>query len=351
MTIFEFKKNGLGDLANPKKFHEPLDISGQNPEKLIEQLRMMLLIREVEEFIGDKIAEGKIVCPCHLCIGQEAIAVGVSANLFKTDRVFGGHRSHSHYLALGGSVYGLLAEILGKNSGCSKGMGGSMHLFDAPNGFIGSVPIVAGTVPMAVGAALAAKKDDTDSIGVAYFGDGAIEEGVVHESLNFASTFKLPILFICENNFFSSHLHINLRQPSNCVSRFAAAHLIEFKIVDGNDVVAVSSAAAQLIEKARKGNGPGFLEAVTYRWRGHVGHREDIDVGVNRSEELILWKKRDPIQRLFLSLQKEKIFSQDKFLKMKEEIKNFVKNEWERAEKAPYPELIDNIKRVYKENQ
>lgn len=293
------KLRSLGRLSDPRFLTEPLDLRGQEPSRLRECLERMLLIRACEEKLADMKRDGKINGPVHLGIGQEAIAVGVSGSLRSTDRVFGTHRSHSHALALGMSVRSLFAEVAARADGASRGMGGSMHLWDAPNGFFGSVPIVAGTVSLAVGAALAARMDGTGDVAVAYFGDGACEEGVVHESLNIAAVLRVPVLFVVENNLFSSHLHVSLRQPSDCMARFADAHGIASKVVDGNDVVAVSHAAAELVDSARRDNRPGFLEAATYRWRGHVDWREDIDVGVNRSaEDLAHWKKRDPVRRL-----------------------------------------------------
>lgn len=341
----------LNELANPECFTGPIDIRGENAGTLKQQLRMMMIIRKVEEKLGDMIVAKKVVCPCHLGIGQEATAVGVSANLRKTDRIFGTHRSHSHYLALGGSVEGLFAETLGKLTGCSKGMGGSMHLYDGKNGFLGSVPIVAATVPMAVGAALAAamdKKTDRD-IGVAYFGDGTTEEGVVHESLNFASKFNLPMLFVVENNLFSSHLHIRLRQPSDTVARFAQANRLNYEVVEGNDVVAVRKATQRLVEKARNGEGAGFLESITYRWRGHVGPREDNDVGLQRSGELALWKKRDPVGRLKEALIQAGAFAENDFNKLDAEVSDLIEGSWRKAEEAPYPPAENLMKHVWAE--
>jgi pyruvate dehydrogenase E1 component alpha subunit len=174
-----------------------------------------------------------------------------------------------------------------------------MHIVDRDNGFYGSVPIVGATIPLAVGAALAAKMDGGEDIAVSYFGDGASEEGVLHESMNFAASQSLPILFVCENNLYSSHLDIQQRQPADSIARFGRAHRIPCEIVDGNDVLIVREAAKRLIDVARRERSPGFLEVVTYRWRGHVGPNEDIDVGVRRSsEELAAWKRRDPIRRL-----------------------------------------------------
>lgn len=344
------QENILGDLALPEKYTDPLNIDNCDISTLLSHLRTMLLIRRVEEIIGDGVEKGEIVCPAHLGIGQEAVAVGVSQYLMSDDRVFGAHRSHSHYLALGGSVYRLLAEILGKYDGCSHGMGGSMHLHDPEHGLMGTVPIVAGTVPLAVGAALAAKKDNKSAIAVAYFGDGAAEEGVIHESLNLSAVWDLPILFVCENNLFSSHLHISQRQPLDLVGRFAQAHNITVKTVDGNDVVSVMRASKSLIEDARNNSRPGFLEAVTYRWRGHVGHREDEDVGVNRSKDLLKWKERDPIRRLLTALINNNAISQSEFSNMTDDVENIVSSAWADAGKASYPPVSVLMDYVYAES-
>lgn len=337
----------LGALADPERYTEPLDIEGWDAASLLEALRTMLRIRRAEERIGDMVTAGKIVCPCHLGIGQEAIAVGVSRHLRATDRVFGAHRSHSHYIALGGSVYELFAEILGRVTGCSRGMGGSMHLQDSERGFAGSVPIVAGTVSLAVGAALAAKMDGKGDLAVAYFGDGAVEEGCVHESLNMASNFVLPTIFVCENNLFASHLHVDLRQKHSATVRFAAAHGIPYELVDGNDVTAVATAAQRLVERTRGGGGPGYLEAVTYRWRGHVGPREDIDVGVNRSGDLGRWKQRDPVRRLVDALIASRSLDERGLIDIEHQIAAEIQDAWQRAEDAPFPPPGATLDLVY----
>ncbi len=244
-------------------------------------LESMIAIRSAEERLGRMVEDGEIVCPVHLAVGQEAVPVGVSHHLTPDDRIFGAHRSHGHYLALGGDVYRLIAEALGRADGCSGGMGGSMHLYAPEVGFMGSVPIVAATVPVAVGAALAAKKDGNGAVAVSYIGDGAVEEGAVHESLNLASHMKLPVLFVCENNLYASHMDIAQRQPNDRTARFAEAAGIDALVIDGNSVTDVAAAAGHLIAAARRGDGPGYLEAVTYRWRGHVGPDENVDVGLS----------------------------------------------------------------------
>lgn len=292
-------ENALGKLADPSQLTEAIDLKNAPTQWLVDKYRDMMTIRRAEERIARLYVDQETKTPVHLGIGQEAVAVGVSAHLNAGDKIYSGHRGHSHYLALHAPLDAMMAEVLGRATGTSRGMGGSMHLFAPEAGFHGSVPIVGATIPIAVGAGIACKMDGNGQVAVAYFGDGACEEGVVHESLNLARVMDLPVLFVCENNLYSSHLDIHLRQPSNSVARFAAAHRVEHRVVDGNDLLAVSEAASDLIARARAGEGPGFLEAVTFRWLGHVGPNEDIDVGVRRSpEELAAWKRRDPVRRL-----------------------------------------------------
>ena len=327
-----------------------LDLGNSSIDILLEQLKTMQLIRTVENKIAEMRRVGKIGGPVHLGAGQEAIAVGISQHLKKSDRVFSAHRSHAHLLALGSDPKALFAEVLGRATGMTRGMGGSMHLWDQPNGFYGSVPIVAGTVPLAVGAGLAAKMQSTGDIAVAYFGDGAAEEGVVHESLNLASQLKIPVLFVCENNLFSSHMHISQRQPLQSVARFAIANQIRHIVVDGNNLLDVDRAAESLIQSARSGNGPVFMEAVTYRQYGHVDWRNDVDVGVNRSsEDLKVWKNRDPITRLSDALITLRPTMHSVISRQQFEISRDVDAAWDLAEKDPYPTAAALMDTVYSE--
>lgn len=338
----------LGVLADPAGCHQPIDITGQDCQRLLSNLRMMLRIRQAERCLADGRRERVIGGPVHLGVGQEAVAVGVAEHLRKTDRVFGAHRSHSHVLSTGASLHRLFAEVLGKDTGLSRGMGGSMHLWDQPNGFYGSVPIVSGTVSLAVGAALAAKLQASGDVGVAYLGDGAVEEGVVHESLNLARMLTAPVIFVVENNLFASHMHISLRQPFRATARFAQANDMPFEIVDGNDVVAVQAAAGRLITRARQGGGPGFLEAVTFRWYGHVDWREDVDVGVNRSaDELGNWRKRDPIARLVAALVAVEQLTAGDLAAIEAEIASEVERAWRQAQADPYPQPEHLMSRVF----
>jgi pyruvate dehydrogenase E1 component alpha subunit len=341
----------LGDLGDPTKHHQHIDLVGQDLDVILFQLQTMLRIRLAERCLAEGRRDGLIGGPVHLGVGQEAVAVGVAAELRKTDRVFGAHRSHSHVLSMGSSLHRLFAEVLGKDTGLSRGMGGSMHLWDQPNGFYGSVPIVSGTVPLAVGAALSAKMQSSGDVGVAYLGDGAVEEGVVHESLNLARILMVPAIFVVENNLFASHMHLSLRQPKEATARFAAANDIPYEIVDGNDVVKVRAAAARLISNARAGKGPGFLEAVTYRWYGHVDWREDIDVGVNRSaDDVTAWRRRDPIARLVAGLQDLGLLDADQLAEIDFKITEEVAEAWKQAQSDPYPSNDALISRVLSEN-
>lgn len=259
---------------------------------------MMVKIRVAEERIADLVDQKAVHCPCHLYIGQEAIAAGVCAALETADYVWGGHRSHGHYLAKGGSLNAMIAEIFGKTTGCSEGRGGSMHLLAPDVGILGTVPLVAATIPLAVGAALAARLRGEPRVSVSFFGDGATEEGHFHESVNLAAVYRLPVLFVCENNYYASHMSLLERRAQDNIVKTADAHGIAGVRLDGNDVVAVYHAAVEAAARARRGDGPTLIECDTYRWRGHVGASYDMDVGVLRKDELAQWKPKDPIPRL-----------------------------------------------------
>lgn len=248
--------------------------------------RSLLRIRRLEEALADRYAEQEMRCPMHLCIGQEAIAVGVCAALRSMDRVYSNHRAHGHYLAKGGDLKSLVAELYGRADGCCGGRGGSMHLIDLAAGFMGSTPIVGGTVPLAVGSAWATSLQGEDWVTVVFFGDGCFEEGVMHESLNFASLHRLPVVFVCENNNFSVYTRIDERQPQRPIHRLAEAYGMPARVGDGNDVERVLEMAGQAIEEARAGEGPQFLEFTAYRWREHCGPNFDDDLGYRTSPEI-----------------------------------------------------------------
>jgi acetoin:2,6-dichlorophenolindophenol oxidoreductase subunit alpha len=305
--------------------------------------QMMTRIRLAEEAVASLVESGEAGCPCHLYIGQEAIAAGVCAALEINDTVWGGHRSHGHYLAKGGSLPAMFAEILGKSTGCSGGRGGSMHLIDTNHGILGTVPIVAATVPLACGAALAYKLRGDPHVAVAFFGDGTLEEGHVHESLNLASLYQLPVIFVCENNLYSSHLHWTERRVADNLDSAGEFHSIPSQRIDGNDAVAVYDAAKAAVEKARSGGGPSFFECRTFRWRGHVGASSDLDVGVQRGPELAEWIQKDPIAIL------ERRMPDAQLAAVRENIAAEINQALEFARNSPSPPPDRVLKEVLKE--
>ncbi len=258
----------------------------------------MLRIRRTEERIADRYADQQMRCPTHLCIGQEAIAVGVCAALDDQDTVFSNHRAHGHYLAKGGDMGRMIAEFYGKSDGCCGGRGGSMHLIDKSVGFLGSTPIVGGTVPLAVGVGWSHQLQQQPLVSVAFFGDGCFEEGVVHESLNFAALHKLPVVFICENNEFSVYTHLGERQPDRPIHAIAAAHGWTTHHGDGNDVMAVHAATEAAVKRARGGEGPQFLQFSVYRWREHCGPNFDDQLAYRDTETIDTGMASCPVTRM-----------------------------------------------------
>lgn len=275
-------------------------------EKNLDLLKKMLWIRGIEEELANRYKDQQMRCPMHLCIGQEAIAVGVCENLAKTDKMFSNHRAHGHYLAKGGDAKAMVAEIYGKETGCCGGRGGSMHLIDLSVGFMGATPIVGGTVPLAVGAAWTSKLKKTGEIAVIFLGDGCFEEGVVHESMNFAALHKLPVLFVCENNQFSVYTHTDVRQPDRPIYKIAEAHGLNAKLIDGNDIQKVVELSKEMIGLARLGQGPQFLECTTYRWREHCGPDFDDHLGYRSAAVVKAGHADCPIERFVKSANIEK---------------------------------------------
>jgi pyruvate dehydrogenase E1 component alpha subunit len=218
--------------------------------------------------------------------------------LRRDDQVVSTHRCHAHYLAKGGDLKAMIAELYGKATGCCGGRGGSMHLFDAHAGMLLSEPIVGSSIPVGVGAALGFQQQGRDCVAVVYLGDASLEEGVFHESANFAAVRGLPVIFVCENNLYSVYTHIRDRQPPRSIESLAIAHGIPANHIDGNDVIAVRAAAASAVDRARTGQGPSFLLCDTYRWREHCGPNYDNDIGYRSESEFQHWKKLDPIERL-----------------------------------------------------
>lgn len=294
----------------------------------------IFLIRKVEEYLAKKKEDGFIDSPVHLSIGQEAIPVAINENLIKGDIVYGTHRSHHHILSLNPDIKTFFCEILCKSNGYSRGVGSSMHLFNQKNKFFGSVPIVAGTIPTAVGSALSQKYLNNKNVTLAYFGDGAVEEGVFFEALNFASIQNLPIVFVIENNFYASHMHILKRQKNFNVSRYGKLFNIKSISYNGNDIAGLYLKSKNLIKHSRISRRPILIECFTYRHKGHVDWREDIDVGLDRNIKILnLWKKNDSIIKLENYLLKNTIYKR-KILFIKKKLINNINSAWNSALKS-----------------
>jgi pyruvate dehydrogenase E1 component alpha subunit len=268
-----------------------------DPATLRQLYEHMVRVRRVEEKIVELYPEQEMRCPVHLSIGQEAAAAGSCAALEKTDHAYSTHRSHGHYIAKGGSLRAMMAEIYGKATGCCRGMGGSMHLVDLSVGYMGSTPIVGSSIPIGVGDAFAASMQKKSRVVMVFFGEGATEEGVFHESVNFALLKKLPVVFVCENNLYSVYSPMAVRQPAHReVYSVAQGHGIECRNGDGNDVAAVYEITRSAVAKARSGGGPTFLEFKTYRWREHCGPNFDNNIGYRTEQEYLEWRKQDPVE-------------------------------------------------------
>lgn len=307
----------------------------------------MLRIRRIEEALANRYAEQEMRCPMHLCIGQEAIAVGVGAALSIGDKMYSNHRAHGHYLAKGGSLNAMIAELYGKASGCCGGRGGSMHMIDLDVGFMGATPIVGGTVPLAVGSAWASKLQKNTDVTVIFLGDGCFEEGVVHESLNFAALHHLPILFVCENNDFSVYTRRNERQPDRSIHQIAAAHGIKTAHGDGNDIELVFDLTNKALEDLRVGKGPWFLEFTAYRWREHCGPDFDDHLQYRTLEEIEGGKSACPIERFEKIALAAGLFSKAEIEKMEHDLKAEISQSFAFALADRKPTLEDARAYVY----
>ena len=330
-----------------------------------ELYRTMLKIRVVEERLVAPILNREALTPCHLYSGEEAVAAGVCACLETADYIFGNHRSHGHFLAKGGDLKEMVAEILCKVDGCSRGRGGSMHLIDPDCGMMGSAPIVAGTISLALGAGLAAKMRPSEmgpselhgvnkkrKISVSFFGDGATNEGVLYESLNFAALKKLPVIFVCENNLYATHMPIQECRPDVPIFKIAEPFGIEAHQVDGNDVLAVHEAAGAAVEKCRDGEGPVFLECLTYRMRGHVGPDDNIQgthTDIRPEEEVEVWREKDPIVRFERYLIENEVMGREEIEGIRADVEKEVEAAFMFARGSGFPDAEDLHKYLYKE--
>lgn len=309
--------------------------------------RAMLRIRRIEETLAERYAQQEMRCPMHLCIGQEAIAVGVCAALALDDVVFSNHRAHGHYLAKGGSLNAMVAELYGKSTGCCGGRGGSMHLIDLDAGFMGATPIVGGTVPLAVGSAWAATLQGKNRVSVVFFGDGCFEEGVIHESMNFAALHQLPVIFVCENNGFSVYTRFAERQPARPIFRVAEAHGLSAYAGDGNDVEAVLALANAAVDSARQGKGPQFIELRTYRWREHCGPNFDDDLNYRSVAEMEQGMKDCPVSRYSSRLALSNPAHGDECKRLEREIGDEIAAAFDFAQSSAEPSSNDAGERIY----
>lgn len=313
----------------------------------VELFRRMLRIRRIEEEIERRYHQDQMKTPIHLVIGQEATAVGCCAALRPTDLAYSSHRTHGVYLAKGGDLRAMLSEMHCRANGCAGSRGGSMHLIDFGVGMAGTSAIVAGSVPLATGAALAAKMQRADRVIAVFFGEAATEEGVVSECLNFAALRKLPIVFFCENNFYSVQSPMAPRQAPRELDRWAAAHALPSQRIDGMNALDVFDAAKTAVARARKGEGPSFIEARVYRYRAHGGAGDDSKTGYRPIAEREAWEKLDPVECFYKVIAKTGLISDPARKRMEQEIQEEIQEAFEHALASADPTEEDLYRHVY----
>ena len=317
-------------------------------ETKIKLYSKMVLIRTVEESISESYNQQKMRCPTHLSTGQEAVSAAAGMALKKDDLVVSTHRSHGHYLGKGGSVSRMIAEIYGKEGGCSKGKGGSMHLIDLSVGFMGSTAIVGNSIPIGAGLGLAKKLDKSNNISCIFIGDAAIEEGVFAETVNFCAQKDLPVLFLCENNFYSVYSPLSVRQPkARKIYKMVEAMGIKSLQGDGNDVFSVYKSILETIAVIKDGGGPRFMEFTTYRWREHCGPNYDNNIGYRTEDEFLDWKKRDPVLLAEKKLLEQNILTHQLIKSINQLAKEQVDEAFQFAEDSPFPQTSDAFKDIY----
>ena len=315
-------------------------------ETLIEMHRRMVRIRLFEETAGKMMENGKIPGALHLYVGQEAVATGVMIHLSDEDWITGTHRGHGHLIAKGGEFDKMFAELYGRSTGYCKGKGGSMHISNMEIGMLGANGIVGGGTPIAVGAGFSNKFRKTNHVSVTFFGDGASNEGAFHEAANLAALFKLPVIFVCENNGYGEYTAQANHQAIVDVADRAAGYGMPGVVVDGMDVVAVYEAAGVAIERARDGGGPSMLECKTYRFYDHVGVR-GMGLKYRSDEELEHWQARDPIKSLEAKLAEQGILSVEEAKDVHDKISQQVEEAVAFAEASPMPEPSALLEDVY----
>lgn len=313
-------------------------------------LRQMIRIREVEQRIVTLYGEQEMRCPTHLSIGQEGVAAGVCALLRREDYVLSAHRSHAHYIAKGGNLRAMFAELYGKETGCARGKGGSMHLIDRKVNFLGCVPIVGSTIAIGVGASFGDRLKGGRNATAIFFGEGAAETGVFNESLNFASLRQLPVLFVCENNLYSVLTPLSERQPANrTVADLARGHGIVAERGDGQDVEAVHAMTAAAMADIRAGKGPRLIELETYRWREHCGPLSDVEAGLRPAEEFAAWRKRDPVENYLALLMADGTLTADGARAIEDAARAEVDDAVTFAKASPFPDRRELSMHVFPE--
>ena len=308
--------------------------------QLTRMLHTMILIREFDERAITLRVAGKIYGAVHPYVGQEAVAVGVCASLTVRDRVTSNHRGHGHCIAKGADIRRMMAELFGRVDGYCKGKGGSMHIADFAVGMLGANGIVGGGLPIACGAALAAQLEGQGDVTVCFFGDGAAAEGEFHEALNIASVWKLPILFVCENNQYAANNAVGVQHPRVDIAAHAAAYAMPGVIVDGNDVLEVDAATREAVARARLGDGPTLLECKTYRWHFHA-MRAVPPPETRPADEIDAWKARDPIALLEQHVLGRGLISADEISEMRKRVKADLDAAVAFAEQSPFPDPKD----------
>tara|TARA_B100000795_G_C22805991_1_gene444941 strand:+ start:3959 stop:4933 length:975 start_codon:yes stop_codon:yes gene_type:complete len=308
----------------------------------------MLRIRLTEMEISKRYSQWKMRCPVHLSIGQESTPTSICENLGVNDEIVTGHRSHAHYLAKGGSLKKMIAELHGKETGCAKGLGGSMHLIDLDKGITAAVPIVGSTIPIGVGKAWANKLKKNKNVVVIFFGDGATEEGVFLESLDFAALHDLRVLFVCENNKYSVYSDIKKRQfKKRSIIQIAKSLGISSKKIKDHDAIKVYNESKKIIYKIKKKSKPFLLEIDTYRYYEHCGPNQDDDLNYRPKKEITFWKKKDQILSYEKILKKNKILNLSQIKKIKETINNEIRLAFKYAEESKYPKKSMLLKYIY----
>jgi TPP-dependent pyruvate/acetoin dehydrogenase alpha subunit len=313
----------------------------------LQLFRQMFRIRLIEEEIERQYHEDQMKTPIHLVIGQEATSVGCCASLTRQDLLYSSHRTHGNYLAKGGNLRSMLCEMFCRANGCVGSRGGSMHLIDKRVGMAGTSAIVGGAIPIAIGAALAAKMKQESHVTVVFFGEAATEEGVTSESLNFAALKQLPVIFFCENNFYSVQSPLWTRQPPRALWKWAAGYELPSVQVDGMNVLAVHEATRQAVERARGGGGPTFIEAMCYRFRGHGGAGDDTRTGYREREERQAWDAVDPLTLHYQFLTSAELLTDAGRDAMRDEILAEIKDAFEFAMASPNPVQADLYRHVY----